>query len=335
MLGQTGVTASHLGFGCSYLPAERGNAIRILEHAFSQGITHFDVARIYGFGRAEDILGEFLRTKRNQVTVATKFGIQPPSGISANRGLVEFAKKILGPFPGIVRRVRRRRSQMVQTGVFTPQSAVQSLELSLRTMGVEAVDIFFLHEATLVDAASAPLIETLRQQVSRGTIRSFGVASRFKNLDGDADRLPSDYQVVQFEHNAAEPNLPALVHREKRAIITHSVFQPLKFLRETIAARPDLAQKYTALMNLNLAKPNVLGSLLLQYSLRSNSDGVVLFSSMNAQRISANASEADSCPYSEQQLSTFVEFAKEALQTSAGMQFQAVAKNPWDKPSQG
>jgi aryl-alcohol dehydrogenase-like predicted oxidoreductase len=50
----------------------------MLERAFALGITHFDVARAYGFGRAEGILGKFLRGRRDQVTVATKLGLQPP-----------------------------------------------------------------------------------------------------------------------------------------------------------------------------------------------------------------------------------------------------------------
>jgi aryl-alcohol dehydrogenase-like predicted oxidoreductase len=64
-----------------------------LEEAFAQGITRFDVARAYGLGRAEGILGEFLGSKRQQVTLATKFGIKPPSGLAeVRRGRAESGK---------------------------------------------------------------------------------------------------------------------------------------------------------------------------------------------------------------------------------------------------
>lgn len=330
ILGQTGIEISRLGFGCVRLPSERREAIRILEHAFSLGITHFDVARIYGFGQAEAHLGEFLRGKRQQVTVATKFGIQPPTGMAGNPRLIELAKKILGPFPGLIRRARRRRTQMVQAGVFTPQAAVESLELSLRTLGTDSIDIFFLHEATLSDAANEPLIEALRQQVRRGKIRSFGIASLFDNLKGGAG-VPAAYQVLQFNDNAVEPNLADLPNRERHGLLTHSIFQPFPFLLEAIAAEQALAGKYSAEMNVDLTDAGVIGSLLLHYALRANPDGVILFASMSPERISSNVRDAESSPYSDQQLSSFVKFGKAFLKSASGAKLKSLPKNPWKR----
>jgi aryl-alcohol dehydrogenase-like predicted oxidoreductase len=50
---------------------------------------------------------------------------------------------------------------MVKAGIFTPEAAIRSLETSLRELGTDYVDIFLLHEGTLADASSAPLVETL------------------------------------------------------------------------------------------------------------------------------------------------------------------------------
>src|SRR2546423_15085185 len=99
---------SRLGFGCVKLTThrDRRDAVRILEQAFGLGITHFDVARAYGFGRAEYILGEFLRGKRDRVTVATKFGLAPPSGLRGNRWVIDLAKRLLGPFPQLLQRAQ-------------------------------------------------------------------------------------------------------------------------------------------------------------------------------------------------------------------------------------
>jgi len=325
ILGQTGIATSRLGFGCSHLTdfGERRQAIRTLEQAFALGITHFDAARMYGWGRAEGILGEFLRGKRQQVTVATKFGTQPPSGVWATRGLFDLAKKILGPFPGLRQRARRSAAKMEQHGLltpqrgaFTPQSAVQSLEISLRELGTDFIDVFFLHEPTLSDAAAEPLIEALRRQVSRGTIRSFGVAPRFQELQGDASRFSSAYEVLQFEDDALARNLPRLAHRESYALITHSVFRPFAALREAIATQPGLTQRFSSQTELDLADARVLGSLLLQYALRSNAEGVVLFSSLALERIGSNVRDNESCPYTDLQLSGFVDFAETVLRAA-------------------
>lgn len=312
-LGNTGIEASQLGFGCSQLTThpERRDAVGMLEHAFGLGITHFDVARLYGFGRAEGIVGDFLRGKRDKVTVTTKFGMQPPTGVASHWRAVALAKKILGPFPGLLRRVKQRRFKQLQTGVFTPQAAVASLEVSLRELGTDHVDIFLLHEATLADAASEALIDALRQQVARGTIRSFGIGSRFANLQTGNGEIPTAYQVVQFESNAVERKLQAVGEKSGRALVTHSVFKPYGALRSAIAGQAELTRRYSSEMNVELEDSRVLGSLLLHYSLRSNAGGVVLFSSLDRARVTANVRDAQGCPFSEQQLEKFVEFAEE------------------------
>lgn len=318
-LGATGLEASQLGFGCSQLTThpERRDAIGMLEHAFALGITHFDVARLYGFGRAEGIVGEFLRGKRDKVTVTTKFGMQPPTGVASHWRAVALAKKILGPFPGLLRRAKQHRFKQVQTGVFTPQAAVASLEVSLRELGTDHVDIFLLHEATLEDAASEPLIEALRQQVARGTIRSFGIGSRFANLGAGSGEIPPAYQVAQFEDNALERNLAALAEKGGRALITHSVFKPYGALRSAIAGQPEMTRRYSSGMNVALEDSRVLGSLSLHYALHSNGGGAVLFSSLDRERVAANVRDADACPFSEQQLEKFVEFVGEVTRAGA------------------
>ncbi len=86
-LGPTGIATTQLGFGCAQLcrlPRNR-DRLALLEAAFDAGIRHFDVARMYGLGEAEGVLGQFLRDKRDQVTVATKFGI-PLSRLATRLG---------------------------------------------------------------------------------------------------------------------------------------------------------------------------------------------------------------------------------------------------------
>jgi hypothetical protein len=202
---------------------------------------------------------------------------------------------------------------MVRKGDFTPQSAVRSLEVSLRELGTEFIDIFFLHEATLADAASEPLIETLQQQVSRGTIRTFGVASAFPNFQADAARVPSAFQVLQFEGDAVSRNVSHLAHSEGRGILTHSIFKPFSLLRAAIKSHPAVVREYSSRMDLDLTDSNVIGSMLLHGALRENPRGVVLFSSLDAERVEMNVRNAQHCPYNDQQLSFFVEFAESIL----------------------
>ena len=64
------------------------------------------------------ILGEFLRQKRHEVTVTTKFGIQPPSGLAGNIRVINAFKKFLRPFPGLLRQARNRGAAMVKARPF-------------------------------------------------------------------------------------------------------------------------------------------------------------------------------------------------------------------------
>jgi D-threo-aldose 1-dehydrogenase len=315
ILGQSVMEVSRLGFGCVKLTTHREHreAVRILEQAFVLGITHFDVARAYGFGRAEYILNEFLRGKRDRVTVATKFGLVPPSGLPGNRWVIDLTKRILSPFPKLLRRAKERGAGMGQVGAFSPEAAVRSLETSLHALGTDYVDMFLLHEATLADAASELLIETLQQQITKGKVRCIGIASDFKKLRGDASLLSGAYQVVQFDDNARTRNLKTLACRDKRSLITHSIFQPAKPLREAIAEHPEIAEQFSLLIDAELRNPEVIGSLLLHYALRSNTEGAVLFSSSDPKRLAANVRDSESRGYSDAQLSTFAKFVDEIL----------------------
>ena len=73
-----------VGFGCSSLTGTSpSNANRVLQTAFDAGVRHFDTARYYGYGEGEGILGRFLKSRRSDVTITTKFGIEPPRRTAA------------------------------------------------------------------------------------------------------------------------------------------------------------------------------------------------------------------------------------------------------------
>ncbi|MGD0540169.1 MAG: aldo/keto reductase [Tepidisphaeraceae bacterium] len=314
-LGKTGLEMSVLGFGCAKLTAHpRNEAIGVLETALANGVTHFDVARLYGLGWAEGILGEFLKGKRDRVTVTTKFGLKPPGGWVKHRRLVYAAKKVLKIFPPVVKLMQKRAHQGVQGGKFTPQDAAQSLETSLRELGTDHVDVLLLHEAELIDLASEPLIRYLEQQIAKGTVKCVGVGSYCAKLPADLGRIPGVYQVVQFDDSAHVRNLERLAGRQGRGLITHTIFGPALPLVNAVRERPAVAREWVAKIGVDLSDAKAINSLLLHYSLGANPDGVVLFSSIRAQHVQANALDAASgSRYDAKQLACFVEFVDAIL----------------------
>jgi aryl-alcohol dehydrogenase-like predicted oxidoreductase len=102
------ITTTALGFGGSNLlgPRSRAEGRALLETAFDAGIRHFDVARSYSSGDAESVVGDFLKTRHDQVTLTTKFGIQPPKVTSRLRTLIGISRQLMKLSPGLRKALR-------------------------------------------------------------------------------------------------------------------------------------------------------------------------------------------------------------------------------------
>lgn len=79
-LGNNGFKISEVGLGCWQIGGNWGNeiekkkAFEILSEAVNNGITFFDTADVYGDGRSEELIGEFLKNSNANIKIATKFG---------------------------------------------------------------------------------------------------------------------------------------------------------------------------------------------------------------------------------------------------------------------
>jgi aryl-alcohol dehydrogenase-like predicted oxidoreductase len=150
----TGLEVTPIAFGTWQLGGEWGafdesQAIAAIRHARELGINFFDTAQAYGFGASERLLGralsDELRTRREEVVIATKGGLR----IDEHRGLVRDSS------PAWLRR---------------------GVEESLAALGVEHIDLYQVHWP---DPAT-PLAETaeaLDELVWEGKIRHVGVSN--------------------------------------------------------------------------------------------------------------------------------------------------------------
>ncbi len=83
-LGQQ-LSVSALGFGCmgmtyAYGGQDEQDAIRTLHRAVDLGVTFFDTAEVYGPFENEKLVGKALKSFRDRVTIATKFGFKIEDG---------------------------------------------------------------------------------------------------------------------------------------------------------------------------------------------------------------------------------------------------------------
>jgi hypothetical protein len=90
----------------------------VLAAAYDAGIRHFDVAPLYGLGQAEIELGQFLRGRRDTVTVTTKFGLDPAVGLSAVRVVQGVARRLIASIPPLKRYLQSRRRPLARSQSF-------------------------------------------------------------------------------------------------------------------------------------------------------------------------------------------------------------------------
>jgi D-threo-aldose 1-dehydrogenase len=303
-LGNTEIVTSVLGFGCATLfhVPRRSARRRLLDAAFAAGIRHYDVAPIYGLGRAEAELAAFLGKRRSEVTITTKFGIEPtllgraagfaqPPIRSALRHLPQVQAGLQtsarGPGSGFAGRALYRQV------TFSPRSAESALTRSLQALNTEYVDVFVLHEPVGRLMQGLELADFLNQERDRGRIRAWGTAGEDGHTPAQAvDQLPG-LQVVQQRDDLLRP---ASVTPEISQLgrITFGVLgQPLPRILSLLSDQPNLSRDLSDTLGVDVSRPDHLMGILLREALRRNSRGAVLFGTTKPDRISSAVSAVD------------------------------------------
>lgn len=194
-LGPSGLVVSTVGLGCNNFGARMADedVPAVVHAAIDAGVTLFDTADIYGnAGGSETLLGKALRGRRDQVVVATKFGMDmrgangPDWGARGSRRYIRIA-----------------------------------VENSLRRLGTDWIDLYQYHEPDGV----TPIEETLgalTELVTEGKVRYIGSSNLagWQVIDADWIAKSSGYEAfisAQNEYSwlnrSAETELvPALEH---------------------------------------------------------------------------------------------------------------------------
>lgn len=151
-IGQDILTVSAIGLGCMgmsefYGVTDEDRAFRTLQHALEAGITFFDTADMYGPWTNEQLLGRALAGRRDEVVIATKCGIV------------------------------RDPNQPMRRGVDNrPEYIRASCEASLRRLGVETIDLYYLHRHNPESAPIEDAVGAMAQLVAEGKIRAIGLS---------------------------------------------------------------------------------------------------------------------------------------------------------------
>jgi len=150
-LGTGNLEVSALGLGCMSMssgygpPADKQAMISLIRTAVERSVTFFDTAQAYGPFTNEELVGEALAPVRDQVVLATKFGFE----FDGNR----------------------------QTGGLDsrPETIRQTVEASLRRLGVETIDLLYQHRVD-PDVPIEDVAGTVKELIAAGKVRHFGLS---------------------------------------------------------------------------------------------------------------------------------------------------------------
>jgi D-threo-aldose 1-dehydrogenase len=300
----TQLRTTPLGFGCANLMGRltRRESLRLLDAAFDSGIRHFDTAPLYGYGEAESVLGDLLKSSRSRVTIATKCGIRPPKRSARLSAAKSAARAVVNVFPQLRTQIRRRAEQMTQKSSFSVNECWQSLQSSLRELRTDYIDVLLMHEV-VAEQITPELTDFLENAKKQGLIREYGTATTAEHTIAIRSQALPSGKIVQVPNSILENTLEAFPNRCCTAIITHS---PLGAQFRTLAARMrsdrDLRDAWSRELDFDCGDPSQVGTLLLAAAMKENSNGVVLFSSLHEEKIHQNAALLGEARFSERQL---------------------------------
>lgn len=154
VLGKSGLKVSVIGYGAWGIGGRpfwknEGDeqSIRSIEMAYGVGINFFDTAPVYGFGHSEVLLGRALRSKRENVVIATKCGL----------------------------RWQKEEIKSIEKKT-TRESILQEIDLSLKRLQTDYIDLYQVHwpdENTAIEETMGALLEIQKA----GKIKHIGVSN--------------------------------------------------------------------------------------------------------------------------------------------------------------
>jgi aryl-alcohol dehydrogenase-like predicted oxidoreductase len=166
-LGHSGLQVTVLGLGCNNFGrrVDLAGTRAVVDAALQEGVTFFDTADIYGGdGASEALLGQVLKGRRNEVVLATKFGMDMGDG--------------RGP---------RGNGAYIRHAV----------EASLSRLGTEAIDVYWYHQPD----GETPILETLGaldELVQAGAVRAIGASNLSAEQVEEADAVAREHGLTRF-----------------------------------------------------------------------------------------------------------------------------------------
>ncbi len=232
-LGPDGPDVSVMAYGLMslsnvYGPSDDDESVETIHAAIDAGIDFLDTAEIYGGGHNERLAARVLAERRSEVVLATKFGI------------------------GI------RDGQMVADG--RPENARRAIEGSLERLGVDHVDLYYLHRRD-PDVPIEETVGAMAELVAAGKVKQLGLSAvSSETLRRAAKVHPIAALQSEYSLFAREPEADVLATC-RELDVTFVAFSPLGrgVLTGTLRGEGDFAEQ-----DMRRASPRLHGDNLRQ-----------------------------------------------------------------------
>jgi aryl-alcohol dehydrogenase-like predicted oxidoreductase len=165
-LGNSGLLTSIVGLGCNNFGRrlDVDGTRAVVDAAIDDGVTFFDTADIYGRGASEEYLGEVLQGRRDEVVLATKFGMDMGDGKGPRGGQAYI---------------------------------VEAIDASLRRLRTDVIDFYWYHQPDGVTPI-ADTLEALHGLVQAGKVRAVGASNFDAGQLEEADAVAREHGFTPF-----------------------------------------------------------------------------------------------------------------------------------------
>ncbi|MDF9749640.1 aldo/keto reductase [Arthrobacter sp. ES3-54] len=184
-LGTQGLTTSAIGYGSmgismAYGASDAEGGSSAIQRAYDLGVTFFDTAELYGWGENEKVVGRAVKSFRDDVVIATKFGYTHDYGFDSR-----------------------------------PEHIREVVENSLRYLGMDHIDVLYQHRVD-PDVPIEDVAGTVKELIDAGKVKYFGLSEagpetiRRAHAVQPVSVLQTEYSLFEREVEVLFPTLNEL-----------------------------------------------------------------------------------------------------------------------------